>query len=395
VEGVYSTPSKNLDDFSGLNPAINSSPTTMFEKNVSDAYDVIRNPAMIQTGQHDVLQSFLDELGLDSRETMQYLITVPEYMERIAEYLKPLGKIIFLQAIPAVSSPQKAKKVRSSPSKKQQASHAVKMVQDYLKDLPLSKQVVKSAASIPLTSARNPALSQIEAQIVAAETENAKLQIVAAEKENSRLLAAAATKVLHPPLCPELEALKARLAAIQLSNIALREENSTSADIPASSYNQMFDKVAASKKVPFPRTTGTYDCAVDNVMFCHDMGQDDNRNEGDSENDYTTDRKSSKLQQGSLALLQQQAKSDIRDLTEYWEDSSTPTYLSIMRAADTPKGLQAFTITGAIETGKFEKSLYLSGKSMHFKVEEAYGAPPNIRPSTGPPSPLKARHYQF
>jgi hypothetical protein len=36
-------------------------------------------------------QSFLEELGFESREAMQYLITVREYMEQWREYLKPLS----------------------------------------------------------------------------------------------------------------------------------------------------------------------------------------------------------------------------------------------------------------------------------------------------------------
>jgi hypothetical protein len=198
VGELYATPSKNSDNFSGLNPAINSSPTTAFEKSVSEAYNVIRNPIMVKAGQYDILQSFLEELGFDSREAMQYLITVPEYMEQIAEYLKPLGKIIFLRAIPAESSPQKAKKVRSSPTKNQTASPAVKMVQDYLKDFPLAKGAADERKSEDV-KAVNAALAKEAADVRKLEDVKAALTISANEVAGLKALAIAPVAPLNAP----------------------------------------------------------------------------------------------------------------------------------------------------------------------------------------------------
>jgi hypothetical protein len=66
------------------------------------------NPIMVLPGRKDALQSLLLELGFDNQDTMEYLVTLPEFMDQIADNLKPIGRIIFLRAIPVAFSPSKS-----------------------------------------------------------------------------------------------------------------------------------------------------------------------------------------------------------------------------------------------------------------------------------------------
>jgi hypothetical protein len=395
IDQVYSTPSKALDLFAGVNP----------DSSTTAAYGILMNHNMILPGHTEVLRALLDVLQLHDIASMKYLVTIPEYMADISAHLSPIGRTIFMRACPStISSPLRAtpaslKRVKVAKSDQmstisdqiaslsdtvaklltaQSASSVAAKVQEF--KLEHSKLQV-GVKSIHTPDVNSMALAQIDVEIAAFAAKRAALQ------------ASAAAAVLPPSRCPQMEEKQAKLAAIKADCAALEAMSVSpcaSLSPPPSTQQQMIDKVAAaSLPVPVARTPGTYDHHDVADDCCYDDGddsRDDNRDEGDSGDESyngVTTRGRSNPRATSSSSLQKQAAKDIATLTDYWKYSVKTTYTDIVLAAESELGLQVITVVGGVYTGQFKKSNRDSGKARALQSKEVYGPPDDIQPSKG------------
>jgi hypothetical protein len=423
METVFNTPLKSSENFTGSNPSIFTSEFSSPQvKAIDEAFAVLTNQRLVRAGHYDILTTLLETFGLHDRATMDQLVTMPDFMEEIAELLSPIGKRIFLRAIPG-HTPDSPSMITSSSIKKTKSSREMRDMKVQLATIVANLSKVTDLVTSPAKSVvpELPALIiqkiqelprtrpppqvkitsvEIPPAVIASLTASEALNLALAAADADILVAeaeyAAYQATITTPPVPSTDDLLLSEKLAKAASIRANYADLRAASVPPtpSDHQLMLNKVAASTTVgdklrpsavavPIPRVPGIHKRDDDDDDDDDDCDDGDNRDDGDSDADGSGDSKHRGKTRASAALLRKGSARAIAKIRDYWDKNSSNSYRDITLALGTKAGLRVVTSIGGVFTGKFQKSVKDAGKARYLQALELYGPPGDIRPSEG------------